>query len=220
MVQLLVMHADLRTYWLMTLLVYIPDDCGTILIISAFSGRNSSLVVCWARSPASCNVVGSILLWGEFFGRGDFSLGVNMGSDSIPQNSFGLEYKARSSLCSYAFHRRNSKNPDVHVRHQKHPQHAPSTKTECDYLNGWIKKKNHIRKNLTQNGEPQRSSWRRRRRFMLLLTLSRWLDEWTGGRTSGRVDERTDGWMDGCLDGRTDGRMGIWMDGRTDRWVI
>ena len=23
---------------------------------------------------------------------------------------------------------------------QKHTQHAPSTKTECDYFNGWIKK--------------------------------------------------------------------------------
>ena len=40
-----------------------------------------------------------------------------------------------------------------------------STKTECDYFNDWIKKKNnkkkngHIRKNLFQNGEPQRSSW-------------------------------------------------------------
>ena len=46
---------------------------------------------------------------------------------------------------------------------QKHTQRAPSTKTECDFLNGWIFKKkttttktNHIRKNLTQNGEPQR----------------------------------------------------------------
>ena len=27
-------------------------------------------------------------------------------------------------------------------------------KTECDYLYGWIKN-GHIRKNLTQNGEPQ-----------------------------------------------------------------
>ena len=26
-------------------------------------------------------------------------------------------------------------------RQQKHTQHAPSTKTECDYLSGWIKKK-------------------------------------------------------------------------------
>ena len=38
---------------------------------------------------------------------------------------------------------------------QKHIQHAPPTKTECDYLNGWIKN-GHIRKDLTQNGEPQR----------------------------------------------------------------
>ena len=30
-------------------------------------------------------------------------------------------------------------------RQQKHTQHAPSTKTECDYLNG------HIRKNLSKN---------------------------------------------------------------------
>ena len=33
-----------------------------------------------------------------------------------------------------------------------------STKTECNYLNSWIKN-GHIRKNLTQNGEPQRYSW-------------------------------------------------------------
>ena len=33
-------------------------------------------------------------------------------------------------------------------------------KMECDNLNGWIKKKNgHIPKNLTQNGEPKRTSW-------------------------------------------------------------
>ena len=42
---------------------------------------------------------------------------------------------------------------------QKHTQHAPSMKMECDYLNGCIKKNSHIRKNLTHNGEPQRSSW-------------------------------------------------------------
>ena len=29
---------------------------------------------------------------------------------------------------------------------QKHTQHAPSTKTECDYLNGWIKKQSHTQK--------------------------------------------------------------------------
>ena len=31
-------------------------------------------------------------------------------------------------------------------------------KIECDYLNGWTKK-GHICKNLTKNGELQRSSW-------------------------------------------------------------
>ena len=31
-------------------------------------------------------------------------------------------------------------------RQQKHTQHAPSTKTECDYLNGWIKKRSHTQK--------------------------------------------------------------------------
>ena len=36
------------------------------------------------------------------------------------------------------------------------------TKMECDYLNGL--KIAHIRKNLTQDGEPQRYSWERRRR--------------------------------------------------------
>ena len=33
---------------------------------------------------------------------------------------------------------------------KKHTQHKPSTKRECDYLNGWIKKSSHIRKNLNQ----------------------------------------------------------------------
>ena len=42
-------------------------------------------------------------------------------------------------------------------RQQKHTQHASSTKTDCDYLYGWIIN-SHIRKNLPQNGEPQRSS--------------------------------------------------------------
>ena len=43
-------------------------------------------------------------------------------------------------------------------RQQKHTQHAPSTKTKCDYLCG------HVHKNLTPIGEPQRDSWEHRRR--------------------------------------------------------
>ena len=56
-------------------------------------------------------------------------------------------------------------------------------KTKCDYLNGWTthkkkkkKKKNrHIRKNVTQNGDPQRHSWGTRRRHNTL-----WPEEWLG----------------------------------------
>ena len=60
----------------------------------------------------------------------------------------------------------------------KHTQHAPSTRRECDYLYGWIKKntttpknqtkkkkKGHKHRNLTKkNGETQRHRWERRRR--------------------------------------------------------
>ena len=40
-------------------------------------------------------------------------------------------------------------------RQQKHAQHAPSTKMECDYLCGWTKKNGHIRNNLAQMVKPR-----------------------------------------------------------------
>ena len=43
-------------------------------------------------------------------------------------------------------------------RQEKHTQHAPSTKTECDYLNGWIKKTVTYAKISPESGEPQRYS--------------------------------------------------------------
>ena len=42
---------------------------------------------------------------------------------------------------------------------QKHTRHALSTKTECDYLNGWIKKTVTYAKISPKSGEPQRYSW-------------------------------------------------------------
>ena len=85
-----------------------------------------------------------------------------MASDSIP-------HKPRSSLhtcCpSHGLKRSGHSCPRrVNACNKKHTQHAPSTKTERDYLNGWIKKNGHMRKHLTQNGEPKRYSWERRRR--------------------------------------------------------
>ena len=47
---------------------------------------------------------------------------------------------------------------------QKHTQHAPFTKTECDYLNGWIKKRSYTQKCHPKKGEPQSYSWEGRRR--------------------------------------------------------
>ena len=46
-----------------------------------------------------------------FFGGGG---GVNMGSP-FPQNSFGSEYRARSSLRTNALRRTDSKDTDIHV---------------------------------------------------------------------------------------------------------
>ena len=98
------------------------------------------------------SVVGSILLWGHFPVEGIFPLELTwVQAPFPPKNSFGWEYKPRSSLCTHAFHRTDSKDHDVHVlegecRQQKHNQHALSTKTECDYLNGWIKKRSHTQK--------------------------------------------------------------------------
>ena len=103
-------------------------------------------VVCWARCPVY-SIVGSNLLWAS--GREDFSLGLNMGSDSIPPK-LGWEYKPRSGLCTHAFHGMDSKDPDIYVLDRWMPatktQHAQSTKTEYDYLNDWIKKRSHTQK--------------------------------------------------------------------------
>ena len=50
-------------------------------------GRNSSLGSAWARCPQRRGFDPPL---GKFSGRGDFSLGVNMGSNSIPKKtSFG-----------------------------------------------------------------------------------------------------------------------------------
>ena len=58
-------------------------------------------------------------------------------------------------------------------RQQKYTQHAPTTKTKCDYF--VVRLKNgHTRKSLTQNGEPQRQSWERRRRRGRKPPSSRW----------------------------------------------
>ena len=47
------------------------------------------------------SVAGSILLWGTFSGTGDFSLGVNMGSNSIPPKTLLDESINRGLVCAH-----------------------------------------------------------------------------------------------------------------------
>ena len=52
---------------------------------------------------------------GNFPEEGIFPLELTWLQTPFPQNSFGWEYKPRSSLCTQAFHCTDSKDPDVHV---------------------------------------------------------------------------------------------------------
>ena len=88
----------------------------------------------------------------------------------FPQNSFGWEYEPRSGLCTHAFHHMDWKDPNIHVLHRWMP--ATKTHPVCTIHEGgmwlpqWLDLKNdHIYKNLTQNGEPQRYSWGMQKNF-------------------------------------------------------
>ena len=50
-----------------------------------------------------------------FLVEGIFPLELTWVLTPFPQNSFGWEYKRRSSLSTHAFHRMDSKDPDIHV---------------------------------------------------------------------------------------------------------
>ena len=80
-------------------------------------GRNSLLVMCWACCPVWCSIMGSILLWGEFFFlvQRIFSKELTWVLTPFPKHSFQWEYKPRSSLCTYAFHCTDSKDRDIYV---------------------------------------------------------------------------------------------------------
>ena len=70
-----------------------------------------------------------------------------MGSDSIPPKTLSDESINQSLVCAHM----HSIAGTAHMhsiagtedQQQKHTQHSPSMKRECDYLNGWIKKWSH-----------------------------------------------------------------------------
>ena len=80
----------------------------------------------------------------------------------FPQNSFGWEYKPRSSLWTHALHYMDSKDLTCPTWMNASDNNTPS----MHYARRWNVttsmvglRNGHIRKSLTQNGEPQRSSW-------------------------------------------------------------
>ena len=88
------------------------QELRRVLLYSESGGRNSSVGSAWARCPQRRGFDPPL---GTFSGRGDFSLGVNMGSNSIPPKTPSDESINRGLVCTHAFHRTDSKDPDVHV---------------------------------------------------------------------------------------------------------
>ena len=60
--------------------------------------RNSSVGSAWARCPQRHGFDPPL---GTFSGRGDFSLGVNMGSNSIPPKTLSDESINRGLVCAH-----------------------------------------------------------------------------------------------------------------------
>ena len=71
---------------------------GNVTYITDRRGRNSSVGSVWARCP-QCRGFDPPL--GTFSGRGDFSLGVNMGSNSIPPKTLSHESINRGLVCAH-----------------------------------------------------------------------------------------------------------------------
>ena len=67
-------------------------------ILEYIGGRNSSVGSAWASCPQRCGFDPPL---GTFSGRGDFSLGVNMGSNSIPPKTPSDESINRGLVCAH-----------------------------------------------------------------------------------------------------------------------
>ena len=67
-------------------------------VISRARGRNSSVGSAWARCPQHRGFNPPL---GIFSSSGDFSLGVNMGSNSIPPKTLSEESINRGLVCAH-----------------------------------------------------------------------------------------------------------------------
>ena len=76
--------------------IFLNSNIGFIYTYDG--GRNSSVGSAWARCPQRCGFDPPL---GTFSGRGDFSLGVNMGSNSIPPKTLSDESINRGLVCAH-----------------------------------------------------------------------------------------------------------------------
>ena len=141
--------------------------------------------------------------------EGIFPLELTWDLNPFHRNSFvGWEYKPSSSLCAHEFHRKDSIDPGIQVL----DGWMPATKTNPAYAiheeGAWLlqwmfkkqtkkkttknqkqkqnktKKTGHIRKNLTQYGEPRDTAGERRRRSLLVGCLT---SQQQAGVSQGRI---------------------------------
>ena len=82
----------------------------------------------------------------------------------FPKNSIWWEYKPRSSLCTHMHPLHGPKRRPRRINSSnKNSQHAPSMKTECDYLSTSMIGIKKTRKNLTEMVNPRDTARERRR---------------------------------------------------------
>ena len=154
----------------------ITDRHNIFLTTCTYFGSHNSSVVCWAQCLAWCSAMGSKLLWGEFFsGRGDFSLEVSMGSDSNSPKRFRMRVQTGSSLCiplqglKRSWHSCprgvNARNKITYSLHQSRRRNVTTPMVG-------IKKRVRYTK-ISQNGEPQISSWGIQKKKKYLFFSSR-----------------------------------------------
>ena len=131
-------------------------------------GRNSSLVV-FGLSVHS--VAGSTLLWGKFSGRGDFSLGVNMVSNSIPPKTLSDESINRGLVCAHMHSKRSWRSCPrrMNAGNKNTPsEHHPRRRNVTTLMVG-LKKTVTYAKISPRNGEPQRYSWGTQKKKKMLM---------------------------------------------------
>ena len=80
-----------------------------------------------------------------FLVEGIFLLGLTWILTPISQNSFGWEYKPKSSLCTHAIHRTDPKDPEVYVLNgwmpATKPYPAKNTHEDGMWLSRWLDQK-------------------------------------------------------------------------------